>query len=99
MTPSILQPQMPAPSCTLELKVIPGAPRDEFAGRLGVALKLKVRAPALDGRANDAVLAFLADSLGVPRRSVTLLRGEKSRQKAVRVEGLDLAVALARLGS
>lgn len=80
---------MPLPSCTLDLKVIPNAPRDEVAGWLGSALKVKVHAPALDGRANDALLAFLAAELGVPRRAVTLLRGEKSRQKTVRIEGLD----------
>lgn len=58
-------------------------------GWLGGALKVKIRAPALDGRANDAVCAFLADMLGVPRRAVTLLRGEKSRQKVVRLTRLD----------
>lgn len=85
-------------SCTLALKVIPNAPRDEIAGWLGNALKVKVHAPALDGRANDALLVFLAAKLGVPRRAVTLLRGEKSRQKTVRVEGLDLAEVKTRLG-
>lgn len=87
-----------APSCTLALKVIPNAPRDEIAGWLGDALKVKVHAPALDGRANDALLEFLADQLGVPRRNVTLLRGDKSRQKVVRLDGLDLAAVKARLG-
>ena len=76
------------PSCTLELKIIPGAPRDEITGRIGGAIKIKLRAPALEGRANEALVEFLADRLGVPRHAVSLLRGEKSRQKAVRVEGL-----------
>ncbi len=85
------------PSCTLELKTIPNAPRDAIAGWLGGALKVKVRAPALDGRANEALLAFLAAELGLPRRAVTLVRGEKSRRKVVRVDGLDLAAVRARL--
>lgn len=87
------------PDCTLELKVIPNAPRNEIAGWLGTALKVKVHAPALEGRANDELLAFLADHLGLPRRSVTLLRGDKSRQKVVQIDGLDLAEVKTRLGS
>lgn len=85
------------PSCTLTLKTIPRAPRDDIAGWLGVALKVKVHAPALEGRANDALLAFLAAWLGVPRRAVTLVRGDKSRHKLVRIDGLNLPEARARL--
>lgn len=84
-------------SSTLELKVVPNAPRDEVAGWLGAALKVKVRAPALEGRANEALCAFLADHLGLPRRAVTLLHGDKSRQKVVRIDGLDAAALRARL--
>ncbi len=89
---------MSSTSCTLELKTIPNAPRDAVVGWLGAALKVKVHAPALDGRANDALLDFLAEQLGVPRRTVTLLRGDKSRQKVIRIDGLDLAEARRRLG-
>lgn len=85
------------PACTLELKTIPNAPRDEIAGWLGDALKVKVHAPALEGRANDALLEFLADKLGVHRRDVTLVRGDKSRHKVVRITGLMLAEVKARL--
>jgi len=87
----------PVAACTLELKTIPNAPRDEIAGWLGEALKVKVQAPALDGRANDALLAFLAATLGVPRRAVTLVRGDKSRHKVIRIDGLTLPEARARL--
>ena len=86
------------PTCTLDLKVVPNAPRNEVAGWLGDALKVKVHAPALEGRANDELCAFLADALALPRRAVTLLRGEKSRQKTVRITGLTLAEAKRRLG-
>ena len=79
------------PACTLDLKVIPNAPRDAFAGWLGDALKVKVHAPALDGRANAALLDFLAAELGLPRRAVSLVRGEKSRHKVVRLAGVTLA--------
>ncbi len=101
--PSRPKPARPAPvepaarACTLDLKVIPNAPRSEVAGWLGGALKVKVQAPALDGRANDLLLEFLADQLGVPRREVRLVRGEKSRHKVVHIAGLTLAEAKARL--
>lgn len=85
-------------SCTLELKTIPNAPRDQVAGWLGDALKVKVHAPALDGRANEALLEFLAAELGLPKRAVTLVRGDKSRHKVVRLDGLTLAEVKARLG-
>ena len=85
--------------CTLELKVIPNAPRNEIAGWLGAALKVKVHAPALEGRANDELLDFLAGTLGVPRRDLTLLRGGKSRQKLVRIASLDEAGLRTRLGT
>ena len=88
---------VPVPACTLELKTIPNAPRDEITGWLGDTLKVKVHAPALDGHANDALLAFLAENLGLPRRAVTLVRGVKSRHKVVRIDGLTLVEVRARL--
>jgi uncharacterized protein (TIGR00251 family) len=86
------------PHCTLELKTIPNAPRNEIAGWLGDALKVKVHAPALEGRANDVLIGFLAEKLGVHRRSVTLLRGDRSRQKVVQIDGLNTAEVKTRLG-
>jgi uncharacterized protein (TIGR00251 family) len=88
---------MAAPSCTLELKTIPNAPRNEIVGWMGPALKVKVHAPALEGRANDELLDFLAAQLGLHRRDVTLLRGDKSRQKLVRLAGLDEAALRRKL--
>jgi uncharacterized protein (TIGR00251 family) len=85
------------PACTLELKTIPRAPRDEIVGWLGSALKIKVQAPAVDGRANDALLQFLAERLALPRRAVRLIRGEKSPHKVVAIDGLSLAAVQARL--
>ncbi len=87
-----------AASSTLEVKVIPNAPRDEVAGWLGGVLKVKIHAPALDGRANEALTDFLAARLGLPRRAVALLRGEKARQKVVRIDGLPLDEVKRRLG-
>jgi uncharacterized protein len=89
---------MPAPPCLLPLKVVPNAPRNAVVGWLGEALKVKVHAPALEGRANDELCAFLADELRLPRRAVTVARGGKSRQKLVQIAGLTLAETRARLG-
>jgi uncharacterized protein (TIGR00251 family) len=85
-------------SCTIAIKAIPNAPRSEVIGWLGDALKVKVHAPAVEGRANEALCEFLADSLELPRRAVTVLRGDTSRQKVIRVDGLDLAGLKTRLG-
>jgi uncharacterized protein (TIGR00251 family) len=83
--------------CPLAIKAIPNAPRSEVAGWLGDALKVKVHAPPVEGRANEALCEFLADTLGLSRRAVTLVRGETSRQKVVRVDGLSLADVKAKL--
>ena len=85
-------------SCTLAIKAVPNAPRNAVVGWLGAALKIKISAPALDGRANDALCEFLADELGLPQRAVTLAHGDKSRQKLVRITGLSLSEAQSRLG-
>jgi uncharacterized protein (TIGR00251 family) len=87
----------PGSSCTLAIKVIPNAPRTGIAGRLGDALKIKLHAPPVEGRANAALCEFLADRLDLPRRAVTLLRGDTSRQKLVRIDGLSPAEVNARL--
>src|SRR4051812_31014483 len=85
-------------SCTLAIKAVPNAPRSEVVGWLGDALKVKVHAPPLEGRANAALCEFLAEQLDVPRRAVTLARGDTSRRKLVRIEGLTLLEVRARLG-
>jgi uncharacterized protein len=77
-------------SCTLAIKAVPNAPRSEVVGWLGDALKVKIHAPALDGRANEALCEFLAATLGLPKRAVTLVHGDKSRQKVVRIAGMTL---------
>jgi uncharacterized protein (TIGR00251 family) len=72
---------------TLMLHVQPGAKRSEIAGLHGDALKIRLSSPPIDGRANDALLRFLADAFDVPRRNVELKQGEQSRHKTVTVSG------------
>jgi uncharacterized protein (TIGR00251 family) len=64
----------------------PGAKRSEVAGEHGGALKVRLAAPPVDGKANAELRRFLADAFGVPLRNVTLLRGDASRAKQLRVE-------------
>lgn len=71
----------------LELHVQPGAARTEFAGRHGERLKLRLAARAVDGKANEALVAFLAEHYGVPRRNVRIAAGLKSRRKRVVIDG------------
>jgi uncharacterized protein (TIGR00251 family) len=85
--------------CMLAIKASPNARRTMVTGWLGDALKVKVHAPAIEGRANEELCAFLAAELGLPRRAITLARGSTSRQKLVRIEGLTLPAAKARLGT
>ena len=84
--------------CLIRLHIQPRASRTEVAGLHGDALKLRIAAPPVDGEANDAVIRFLAERLGVPRSAVTLERGTSSRAKTVRVAGVDAEVAAVHLG-
>ena len=70
----------------LTLHVQPGAKRTSVDGVHGEALKIRLAAPPVDGRANDALVRFLADAFAIPTRQVTLLRGETSRRKVVRID-------------
>ena len=63
----------------------PGARKSEVAGVHGAALKIRVAAPPLEGRANAALATFVAGALGVPRSRVSVVKGESSRQKTVLV--------------
>ena len=70
------------------VKVVPNASRSRLAGPHGDGVKVQVTAPPERGRANEAVCAVLAEALGVPPRDVSVVRGETSPAKTLRVEGL-----------
>jgi len=76
---------------TFSLKVHPKARRDAIVGAIGESLKLDLRAPAIDGQANEACLRFLADLLKAPRSSITIAAGTTSRNKVIRVVGVSKA--------
>src|SRR5690606_19883644 len=81
------------------VKVVPRASRDEVVGWLGDRLKIKIAAPPQDGRANDALEAFLAERLGVPRRSVRVAAGHGSTSKIVEIDGVGEADLASKLES
>lgn len=84
---------------SIVLHVQPGAARSAVAGEHDGCLKLRIAAPPIEGRANDALRAFLAERLALPRSAVSIERGDASRRKRVRVaadcEGDELVAKLA----
>lgn len=74
---------------TITIKVQPRAGRNEVAGAEGGAVKIRLKAPPVDGEANAACIAFLSDLLAVPKSAVQIVAGITSRQKVVRVRGLS----------
>ena len=75
----------------LTLKVRASAPKTEFKTVVGEAWKLHVAAPAVDGKANEAIVRFLAGIAGVPRANVRILSGLAATIKIIEVEGIDSA--------
>ncbi len=76
---------------TIRVHVIPNAKIDKVVGEYGDAIKIKLRAPAVEGKANAALRRFLAKKLSVPQRAIVPERGEKSRDKVIRIDGLNQA--------
>ena len=72
---------------TLTLHIQPGTKKTAVAGRHGDALKIRLAAPPVDGKANAALLEFIADALGLPKAAVNLKSGHTSRRKVVEVDG------------
>jgi hypothetical protein len=83
--------------CTLPVRVHPGARRNAITGIHDGALKVSLTTPPTDGRANQALIAFLAAELHIPRARVILLTGAASRTKSLRISGLTAAQLRAAL--
>ena len=81
----------------IALHVQPGAKRTEVAGTHGEALKIRLAAPPVDGKANEALVAFVAKALGLPKSRVELVAGHASRAKRLRVVGATAAAVAAAL--
>lgn len=83
--------------CTLRLRIIPRAGQTRLAGEREGALVVRLAAAPVDGEANAALVAWLAQQLRVPRRSVRLVAGDRSRDKRLEIDGLSAADAESRL--
>jgi uncharacterized protein len=70
------------------VRVQPRASKDEIAGEIAGALKIRLQSPALEGRANDALIEFLAELLKTPKSAVRILSGERSRIKRLEIRGV-----------
>jgi uncharacterized protein (TIGR00251 family) len=83
--------------CTLPVRVHPGARTNAVTGVHDGALKISLTTPPTDGRANDALIAFLADRLRIPRSRISLVSGATSRSKTLRITGKSAAEVRAAL--
>ena len=82
---------------TFPVRVQPRASRDEIAGEMGGALKVRLQAPAVEDCANEALVEFLAQLLKTPRSAVRILSGERSRTKRIEIRGITRQQILALL--
>jgi uncharacterized protein len=74
---------------TLCFHIVPSAKIDKVAGEHGAAIKIKLRAPAMEGKANAALCCFLADQLNISHRAIILEHGKRSRDKVIRIDGMS----------
>jgi uncharacterized protein (TIGR00251 family) len=74
---------------TIQVHIIPNAKIDTVVGDYGDAIKIKLQAPAIEGKANTALRRFLAEKLSIPQRAIVLERGERLRHKVIRVDDLS----------
>ncbi|HED54556.1 MAG TPA: YggU family protein [Phycisphaerales bacterium] len=82
----------------IRIKAVPGAKREQIAGRLGDRLKVKVSAPPEAGKANKAICAIIAKQLAVKSAAVEVIKGMSNPEKTIRVLGISAEVARDRLG-
>ncbi len=77
---------------TLTIKVVPRASKNQVAGMEGDAIKVRLNAPPVEGKANDALVEFLADILNVARSQIEIVTGQTSRHKVVRIRGVTAKI-------
>jgi hypothetical protein len=82
---------------TLTLHIQPGAKKTEVAGQHGDALKIRLAAPPVDGKANEALVKFIAETLGIARSEVSIKSGHTSRRKVVEIDNPTRLEVIAKL--
>jgi uncharacterized protein (TIGR00251 family) len=86
------------PFATVSVRVVPRSSKEGVAGLEGGVVRIRLNAPPVEGKANDALLRFIAKAVGVPRSRITLVTGERGRSKIVRVAGVTREALMAALG-
>jgi hypothetical protein len=94
--PANKRPEAPV---TLSIRIQPRASKNEIVALAGGGLKIRLTAPPVDGAANEALVKFLADTLSIPKSHVEIASGHTSKNKIVRVSGVDDAEARRLLNS
>lgn len=83
---------------TISLYVQPNAPKSEIIGEHNNSLKIKIKAPPVEGKANDAIIEFFSEILEIPKSRLEILRGDQSRNKLLLVRGLNQEQVLSIFG-
>jgi uncharacterized protein (TIGR00251 family) len=86
-----------ADGCTLAVRIHPGARKNGVTGVHAEAVKIALTAPPVDGKANEALIAFLAETLRLPRARIAIVSGATSRTKTIRITGKSAAEVAAAL--
>ncbi len=97
MTGSPISIRETAAGAVFRIRVVPRASRNEVAGIQGDALKLRLNAPPVEGKANDECIRFIAEILGVKKAQVTIIAGHTARTKTIAVEGIKAGAVTAIL--
>ena len=83
----------------IDVRVIPRAGKSGIAGMRGDALLVRLHAPPVDGAANAELIEVLADAMDIPKRAVSIVSGERARQKRVRIDGVTQELVARKLSS
>lgn len=81
----------------LSLHILPNAPRSQIVGLHNGCLKLKIKAPPIDGKANEAIVEFFSEFLKIPKSQISFGRGAKSKSKTIVIHGIPLEELQSRL--
>ena len=73
----------------VKIRVVPNAPKTAAAGAYGDGVKIKINAPAMDGKANAELIKFLSKFFGIERGAIEIISGETTRDKVVRIDAQD----------
>ena len=85
------------PSATVSVRVVPRSSKEGVAGFEGGVVRIRLNAPPVEGKANEALVRFLSKAVGVPKSRITLVTGERGRSKIVRIDGITREAPLAAL--